>query len=75
MSRQETENTGVWGWEIERLTVDLGTRRRLTSNRPLIRPSGTFSPRGEGEGSSTSPLGERSAEGRVRGAAWAPDDW
>ena len=58
--------------ELDRFTVGLRTRRRPKRNHPLIRPSGTFSPRGEGDGFSTSPLGERSAEGRVRGSARVP---
>ena len=48
--------------------VGLRTRRRPKRNRPLIRPSGTFSPGEKSTIFTTSLLGERSAEGRVRGS-------
>ncbi len=51
--------------------VGLRTRRRPKRNRPLIRPSGTFSPGEKSTVFTTSLLGERSAEGRVRGSARA----
>jgi hypothetical protein len=43
----------------------------IGASRPLIRPSGTFSPRGEGGNDTTRhpllPSGEKVPEGRMRG--------